>query len=342
MRAAVLHGEAGGGDLRIEERAEPVATDGEVRVRVQRTGLCGSDVHFVFDGTARPAYTPIVLGHETMGVVDTVGQGVSGIAAGDRVSVVPLVTCNTCARCRAGRTVICRDRRCLGSEMEGTLADYVVVPARNVIAVPDGLDDELAAVATDSVATAYHAVATRGQVRSGTRVAVWGVGGLGLSAVGIARALGADTIIAIDPRPEARDWAIETGADEAVDPGDGLDRIGDVGGVDVALEFVGRSETVESAVRSLDDGGRAVIVGIGKGHAAASRLMSFVLREREMVGSYGNEPADIAEVLRLMADGELRLPRVIGDVADFQDTYGALKRVRDGETGGSRILIDMS
>lgn len=339
MRAVVLHGPAGSGDLRIDDVEEPVPSAGEVRVKVHRTGWCGSDVHFVHDGTAQPAYTPIILGHESMGSVDEVGEGVSDLPVGTRVSVVPVITCGRCARCRGGRTVICRERRCIGSETEGSLADYVVVPRRNVLPVPEDLPDDLAAVATDSVATAYHAVATRGGLTSGERVAVWGVGGLGLSAVGIARTLGADTVMAVDPRAEARSWALETGADEALAPDEALERIRSMDGVDLALEFVGKEQAVESAVRSLDDGGRAVIVGVSHEPASAGRLMTFVLRERQMLGSYGNEPDEIAEVMRLLADGRLDLPRVVGDVVDFEDAPAALARVRDGDTGGSRILV---
>ncbi|MCW3018131.1 MAG: putative alcohol dehydrogenase, partial [Solirubrobacterales bacterium] len=202
---------------------------------------------------------------------------------------------------------------------------------------------ELAAVATDSVATAYHAVRTRGGVQPGARVAVWGTGGLGLSAVGIAKALGAERVIAVDPRAQARAWALETGADLALDPDeDALGQIKESGGVDVALEFVGRPSTVEAAVRSLDAGGRAVAVGIGDGKPAASRLSAFVILERELVGSYGNEPQEVREVIAMMADGRLELPRVIGDVIPLEDVRAGLDRVHSGDTGGSRIVLDIT
>lgn len=341
MSAAVLRGAVGSGDVAVIEQPVPQAGPGEVLVRLIMSGICGSDVHFVFDGTAQTAYTPIILGHEPVGVVAATGEGVTSVQVGTRVSIVPLVTCMECHHCLAGRTVLCSKRMCLGADCEGAYAEYVVVPERNCLEVPAGLSDELAAVATDSVATAYHAVAYRGGVVEGSRVAVWGTGGLGLSAVGIARTLGASVVVAVDPRPEARQWALETGADEALEPDGALDRITAMGGMDVALEFVGRQATAELAVRSLDHGGRAVVVGVGFDQLSAGRIMTFVLRERSVVGSYGSEPHEVATCLDLMASGRLVLPRVVGDVIPLADVLDGLARVRDGNTGGSRIVVDV-
>lgn len=341
MWAAVFTGPAGSGNLRIARVPVPTPADGEVLVKLLRSGICGSDGHFVLDGTAKTAYSPIVLGHEPVGVVAVRGQSAHGPAVGTRVSIVPLVTCMTCDRCLTGRTVLCKSRMCLGADREGTFAEYVTVPARNCYPVPDSLSHELAAVATDSVATAYHAVSYRGGVREGSRVAVWGTGGLGLSAVGIARALGAARVIAVDPREQARRWALDTGADEALHPDQALSQITAMGGVDVALEFVGRQATAEAAVRSLDDGGRAVITGVGLETLTASKIMTFVLREREIVGSYGSEPGEVETVLQMMGSGRLNLPHVVGDVIPLTDVLDGLRRVQDGRTGGSRIVVDV-
>jgi threonine dehydrogenase-like Zn-dependent dehydrogenase len=336
MRAAVLDA-----DLAVREWDEPSAGPGEALVALTKAGICGSDVHFVIDGTARTSFRPIILGHEPAGRVEGLGPGTDGPPAGTRVAIVPLVTCGECDRCRAGRTVTCRRRECLGAERHGCWAELVAVPVRNLVALPESVSDEVAAVATDCVATAYHAVRTRGAVGDGARVAVWGAGGLGLAAVGIARALGADAVVAVDPREEARARALDTGATEALDPAEALERIVAGGGVDVALEFVGTAETVELAVRSLDDGGRAVAVGIGAGRITASHLMSFVTRERALLGSYGAEPGEVAEVIALLGAGRLRLPHLIGDVIALEDVGEGLRRVAEGRTGGSRIVLDL-
>jgi D-arabinose 1-dehydrogenase-like Zn-dependent alcohol dehydrogenase len=336
MRAAVLDD-----GVTIRDWDDPQAGPGEVLVAPQKVGICGSDVHFAIDGTAVPRFRPIILGHEAMGVVVAAGPDTDAPPPGTRVSIIPLISCHACDQCRRGRTVLCRTSACLGAEVHGAWADLIAVPARNVVPVPAGLSDELAAVATDSVATAFHAVRTRGRVAAGHRVAVWGTGGLGLSAVGAARALGAAEVIAVDPRPEARQWALDSGADLALDPENALAEITARGGVDTALEFVGRPETVELAVRSLDAGGIAVAVGIGAGKVTASHLMTMVVRERSLVGSYGNEPEEVVEVLDLMASGRLVLPHVVGDVIAMTDAWQGLQRVHAGDTGGSRIVLDI-
>jgi len=336
MRAAVLDD-----GLRIMSWPEPEAGPGEALIAPMKVGICGSDVHFVLDGTAQPRFRPIVLGHEAMGVVVAVAAGTDGPPPGSRVSLIPLVSCYNCDQCRRGRTILCRSSECLGAERNGAWAELISVPVRNLVPVPEGVSDELAAVATDSVATAYHAVARRGGVGPGSRVAVWGTGGLGLSAVGIAKTLGATAVIAVDPRPQAREWALATGADQAVPPGDALEAISDLGGVDTALEFVGRPDTLELAVRSLDAGGVAVAVGIGSGNVQARKLMTFVVRERAVVGSYGNEPEEVREVLDLLSSGRLVLPHVVGDVIPLANVNAGLARVAAGDTGGSRILLDI-
>jgi D-arabinose 1-dehydrogenase-like Zn-dependent alcohol dehydrogenase len=251
-----------------------------------------------------------------------------------------MVSCGGCGLCRTGRTRLCKRREVLGADRHGCWADLVVVPVRNLLSVPDGLSDDVAAVATDAVATAFHAVRTRGAVGPGARVAIWGAGGLGLCAVAIARSLGADTVMAVDPRASARDRALAHGADAALEPAGADDEL--KGRVDVALEFVGRPETVEAAVRALDRGGRAVAVGIGHGSAAVGRLLGFVLHERELVGSWGSEPDEIRHVLGLMATRELRLPRIVGEVIGLDEVPAALERLARGDNVGPRVVVDVA
>jgi alcohol dehydrogenase, propanol-preferring len=337
VRAAVLDEQG----LTVREWPEPEPGPGEALVSLTKVGICGSDTHFVIDGSARTAFLPIVLGHEPCGYVEALGPDTEGPAPGTRVAIVPLITCGECDRCRSGRSVLCKQRLCIGADCHGAWADLVVVPVRQLLVAPESMSDELVAVATDSVATAYHAVATQGRVRPGHRVAVWGTGGLGLSAVGIAAALGASDVIAVDLREEAREWALESGATAAYHPDEALAEITKLGGVDTALEFVGRSVTVEGAVRSLDDGGRAVVVGVGHEPAAAGRLMTFVLRERELVGSYGADRDEVQTILDMMGDGRLVLPRVVGDVIGIEDVAEGVSRVARGDTGGSRIVVDV-
>jgi threonine dehydrogenase-like Zn-dependent dehydrogenase len=338
MRAAVLDDDG----LAVREWPEPEPGPGEVLVSLSKVGICGSDIHFVVDGTAKPAFKPIVLGHEPCGIVEALGPDTEGPAVGTRVVLVPLITCGECKLCTSGRAVQCKNRTCVGLDRHGCWADLATMPVSHVVPVPEGLDDLTAAVATDSVATTYHATVTRGGVSAGHRVAVWGTGGMGLASVGISKMLGAELIVAVDPREEARQWALDTGADEALHPDEAIARITELGGVDVGLEFVGRESSIEGAVRSLDEGGRAVILGIGDGIAKAGRIMTFVLREREMVGTYGADVEEVATCMDLLNEGKLVLPHAVGDVIPLDDVVEGVHRVARGETGGSRIVVDIT
>jgi D-arabinose 1-dehydrogenase-like Zn-dependent alcohol dehydrogenase len=214
----------------------------------------------------------------------------------------------------------------------------VAVPVRNLIELPATIDDATAAVATDAVSNAYHAVVNRGALRAGMRVAIWGAGGLGTSAVAIARLIGARTIVVTDPRAASRARALEAGADVAVAPQDTRDTIAQMGGVDLALEFVGRSKSTESAVRSLDDGGRAVIVGLGAEALDVGSIMSLVLREREIIGSYGSEPGEVRRVIAMLATGELVIPHLVGEEIGLADVVRGVERVAAGDTQGRLVV----
>lgn len=336
MRAAVLHDDG----FRVTDWQEPDLAAEDVLVAPTKVGICGSDVHFVVDKSVSTRFTPIVLGHEPAGRVVEVPDHQAAHLLGQRVAVNPLVACESCPNCRNGRRSICPEVQCIGCDRHGAWADLLCVPARNVIPIPDTVSDEVAAVATDAISTAFHAATTRGHVEPGARVAIWGAGGLGLAAVSIVRALGADDITAVDPRESARRLAIERGADRALTPDEALSACRGV--ADVAFEFVGSEETIEAAVRSLASGGRAVIVGLGTGRVSASSISSFIGRERELVGALGPEPDEIVEVLSMIADGRLHLPKLIGDVIPLEKVDEGIRRLANGETGGSRIVVDVS
>lgn len=197
MRAAVLEEDRFG----VRDWPDPRPGPGDVLVALTRVGICGSDVHFAIERSVRPSFVPIVLGHEPAGRVLEVGPDVDEALIGRRVAVIAMVACHRCDLCRSGRARLCRRREVLGADRHGCWAEFVSVPERNVLPIPDGLPDDVAAVATDAVATALHAVRTRGAVGPGARVAIWGAGGLGSCAVAIARTLGAARIDVVDVRP---------------------------------------------------------------------------------------------------------------------------------------------
>lgn len=337
MRAIVLDDV----EVKLRDWPEPEPGPGEALVRVTKAGICGSDVHLAVERSVPVAYMPIVLGHEPAGIVEALGEEAEGPAVGTRVAVLPLVSCGSCRQCEAGRATVCAQLKIIGIQRDGCWADLLVVAARNLVPIPDGVSDELAAPAVDGMATAYRAVLHRGRLMPGERVAVWGAGGLGSAAIAIARASGAESITAIDQDATARTRALQLGADRVLD-GDGAARLlREDGGVDLSLEFVGLDATITGATTCLDRGGRAVIVGINKGRIDAGPIMPFVNAEREVLASFGASRDDVVSVLGLLAAGTLSLPNYVGDVLPLEQAPRALQLLSEGRTNGARVVLDL-
>ena len=202
-----------GQPLVLEEVPRPQPGPEEVLIRVKSCGICGSDIHIVYEGVTPTAFQPIILGHEFSGENAGVGEWCEGWKIGDRAAVNCIVSCGTCPNCLSGNDQICFQRQLLGIHLNGGLAEYVAVPTRNLARLPKQVSFDQGAVLTDAVATPYHALTRRGKVVSGDSVAVLGCGGLGLHAVQLAKSLGAGRVIALDVSEVALERARERGAD---------------------------------------------------------------------------------------------------------------------------------
>lgn len=337
MKAARLHRPKE--PLHVEEIPAPEPGPGEVLVRVGACGLCGTDVHIAREGTVPTAYAPITLGHEPAGTVAKVGPGVEGWKEGDRVAVYPQETCGSCSFCREGRDSLCSRARVLGLQREGALAEFLSVPATSLMRLPDSIPFEQGAILADAVATPFHAVASRGGLRAGERVAVFGCGGLGTHAVQIAKLFGAAEVIAVDLSDAALERARRAGADRTVNgsaesPAKKIRELTG-GGVDLALEFVGSAKTVDQAVKSLRRGGRAVAVGIGPEEMRLVPPYTFVGSEFQLTGSFGSTKAELEQVVGLVASGKLDLSGSVSGTFSLADANTALEKVG---TGG-RVVV---
>lgn len=340
MLAARLHSPSA--PLQIEERPLPALEPGEVMVRVLACGVCGSDVH-MWRGTVPVARTPIVLGHEIAGRVARCGPGSSPWKVDDAVIVRAASGCGDCRHCAGGHDNLCRNQHVLGMDLDGGFARYVKAPAANLLPLPDGVPFEVAAILADAVATPYHALAERGALQRGESVAVFGCGGLGTHAVQLARLLGAGKVIAVDVHPPALARARELGADETVDatseaPHKAVQQITGEG-VDLALECVGRPETVAQAVRSLRPGGRAVIVGMGREPIALPPPALFAWREYGVLGSFGSTGSDLERVIALVQSGRLDLGRSISGRFPLEEVNRALEMLESKEGDPVRLVI---
>ena len=335
MRSLRFHGV---GDLRLEEVRDPEARPGETIIRVEACGVCGSDLHFL-DGSARTSYVPITLGHEIAGTV----VASDGHESGEAVVVAVGIHCGECPACAGGRPNLCARGRVVGIDFDGGLADLVVVPTAMVIPRPAGVSPIAAATAVDAGATAYHAAVRRGRIGEGDAVLVIGAGGLGTYGLQIARNLGAAPVVVADTDPEALDRAHDLGADEMVlvEPDTSVGRTVKMltdGGVDVALEFVGRASTVDAAVKSLRPGGIAVAVGVGTEPLTTLPAVLWSNNEYTLTGSYGSLPGDAEAVLGQIESGALVPPPI--ERVSLADAAAVIAAIASGRRRSSgRVVV---
>jgi 6-hydroxycyclohex-1-ene-1-carbonyl-CoA dehydrogenase len=338
MRAAVFHG--AGRPLEVTEVPTPQPGPGEVLVRVAGCGLCHTDLHYLDHGVKTFKPPPLILGHEAAGTVAALGPGVERRAVGDRVLIPAVLSCGRCRYCRQGRENLCDQMTMLGNNVDGAYAEYVVVPAAELVPVPGELPLERACVIADAVSTPYHAVTRRGRVRPGEMVAVVGCGGVGLNVVQCAHVAGAQ-VIAVDLNDQRLEMARTLGAAETVNPKavarvDKWIRERSGGGVDVAFEAIGSPATIQLAYSLLRRGGRLCVIGYSAEDVAlsAARLMYF---ELEVVGSLGCGAGEYPEILALVQAGRLRLEPIVSGTLPLEHINQGLDRLRRGE--GVRWVI---
>lgn len=338
MKAAIFHG--GGRPLEVTEVPTPEPGRGEALVRVAGCGLCHTDLHYLDHGVRTFKPPPLILGHEAAGTVAALGPGVERRAVGDRVLIPAVLSCGRCRYCRQGRENLCDQMTMLGNNVDGAYAEYVVVPAAELVPVPAELPLERACVIADAVSTPYHAVTRRGRVRPGEAVAVVGCGGVGLNVVQCAYAAGAQ-VIAVDLNDQRLEMARALGAAETVNPkavarADKWIRERSGGGVDVAFEAIGSPATIQLAYSLLKRGGRLCVIGYSAEDVAlsAARLMYF---ELEVVGSLGCGAGEYPEILALVQAGRLRLEPIVSGTLPLEQINQGLDRLRRGE--GVRWVI---
>lgn len=344
MRAARLHSPRTADsreDVRVDEIAVPEPGANEVLVRIAACGVCASDLHVVQGVTPHGPELPQILGHEPAGVVEDVGEGVEDWRPGDRVAFQMARPCHECEFCVAGREAICRDISIPGVDDHGAQAEFAVADARFLIPVPATVGFAEAAILTDAVATPYHAL-KRGGVGEGVTCAIFGLGGLGMHAVQLAKLAGA-WVVGVDLDPVNLERAREWGADEVIDASDGgphraIRSLTD-GGVDRALEFVGHPDTVSQAAKSLKPGGRATIVGLTPAPMDLMPEALFVSQELEVVGSFGSTGQDLNELMDLLEAGRLDLSRSVTHRLDLDDFPRALEILEHRDEHPIRMVV---
>jgi S-(hydroxymethyl)glutathione dehydrogenase / alcohol dehydrogenase len=366
IRAAVLREP---GDVRVEDVQLDPPQSGEVLVRLAAAGVCHSDLHLV-DGALGDERWPMVLGHEGAGVVEQVGDGVDHVSPGDEVVLCWVPSCRSCGACRAGRPTLCTTvaRRSLeGTLLDGTsrlrlpdgtplqhglmtacFAERAVVPGAGAIPLPGGLPLWQAALLGCAVMTGFGAVRNVARVAPGDSVVVIGLGGVGLQVLAAAKRAGAHPIVAVDRDREKLERALSRGADAAVDtareerPVRAL-RTLTGGGADHAFEVVGLPETMLLAWKSLRPGATAVVIGIAPKGAELPLPALELSSDKGIRGSFygsGDPAADLPDLARLAATGELELEGVVTRVDALDGVGDALERLRRGEGVRTVLVLD--
>jgi propanol-preferring alcohol dehydrogenase len=317
--------------LEMQQLPVPRLGPQDVLVRVRAAGICHSDAHYRA-GTSLVRPLPLTLGHEVAGVIEEMGLEVSGLKRGDRVCLHYLATCGKCRWCQQGNEQFCPEGAMIGKFRDGGYAEFIAMPAASVFQLPEEIPFEQGAIMMCSTATSLHAL-NKARMRAGESVAVFGVGGLGLSAVQLAKGLGARVVFAVDINASKLEMAERFGAVPVnaaeSDPLAQLQQLTDGRGVDVALELIGLPLTMRQAVRSLAIQGRAALAGITDKSFEIAPYQEVLNKEAEIIGVSDHLAQELPRLIEWVRKGKLDLSSVITRSLplDAGEINGALDRL---------------
>ena len=332
------------GKLGVADLPVPEMQDTEVLVRVRACGICGSDVHG-YDGSSGRRIPPLVMGHEAAGVIESVGQRVEEFKRGDRVTFDSTVYCGTCDFCQRGEVNLCDHRMVLGVSCgdyrrHGAFAEYVAVPARILYKLPDSLPFEHAAL-IEALAVALHAV-RRKIPREDEAVLVIGCGMIGLLVIQVLRARGIQRVIAVDIDARRRATAAASGAPWTID-GNDPDLIASIRsltngrGADLALEAVGKTETIQAAMRGVRKGGTVTVIG-NIAPRVELPLQELVARELSLLGSCSSS-GEYPDGIQLMARGAIDVSPLISATAPLAEGPTWFERLHRGGEPLLKVIL---
>jgi len=339
MKAAVFHGTAVG--LKIEEIPRPKIGKDQVLVKVAACGVCHTDLHYLEHGVPTFKKPPIVLGHEASGIVEEAGVEVRTLTKGQRVLIPAVLTCGKCMFCRMGRENICANMTMLGNHIDGAYAEYVAVPAKDLLELPASLPLEEASIIADATSTPYHAVKNRARVQPGDSVVIFGCGGVGINAVQLAAAAGG-YVIAVDINDRKLAWASEFGAAKVINASK-VERVSKEvkkltgGGADIAMEVIGNPKTIEEAFECVRIGGRLCVLGY-TAEAVSIIGGKIMFKEIEIVGSLGCRPLDYAPLIRMVEQGKIDIKRQVTHRFPLDQLAKAFEVMKEGMSLRSIVI----
>jgi threonine 3-dehydrogenase len=334
MHALVKSRAAPGIDLKEIERPMPGPND--VLIRVRRTAICGTDMHiYNWDPWAKKTIPiPMAVGHEYYGQIVEVGAEVTGFKPGDRVSGEGHITCGHCRNCRAGRRHLCRNTVGVGVNRPGCFAEYLVIPAFNAFKLPDGIDDEIAAI-LDPLGNAVHTALAFDVV--GEDVLITGAGPIGIMAAAVARFVGARHIVITDVNDYRLDLARKMGATlalnvqhESID--EAMRRLGMQEGFDVGLEMSGNAQAFRDMLRTLHHGGSVALLGIPPTEVAID-WNEVIMKGLTIKGIYGRQMFETWYKMAALLQSGLDVRPVITHRVSYSDYQKAFDIMGRGESG---------
>ncbi|MCP3140671.1 zinc-binding dehydrogenase [Pyxidicoccus xibeiensis] len=329
--------------LTVQDVPVPAPGPGQVRVRVKACGICLSDAHLL-DGSLKSPLPVVTPGHESSGIVDEVVPGVPFWKPGLRVAMAGGRPCGRCPKCTNGRLQECLAFEIMGFHYDGAWAEFVVVPYFALSLIPDHLPFEQAAILADAVATPYAGLVETAQLRPAQSIGLWGIGGLGVHAVQIARMVGAAPILAFDTNEAARARALEFGADAAFDPREpdlrkrvlqytqGL-------GLDVAVDLVGANAVLAQAASCLGRHGRVVMVGLSPEPIQMGPGVLFGVQSHAMLGHLGYEKKHLDDLVTLVGTKRLDVSRSVTATMPLEEVARGVERLVKKEGNPIRLVI---
>lgn len=322
----------GVGNVELRELAQPEPRAGQALIEVSAAGICGTDLHIYHDEfKTRP---PVVMGHEVAGRIVAVGDGVAGLASGDRVTTETYFsTCEACRYCRDGQPNLCPERRSIGSAVNGGFTRFLVVPARNVHLLPPNVDD-FAGALTEPLACVVHGALERTRIVPGDLAIVAGPGAIGLLTMQVARSAGARVVVLGTARDEHRlELARRLGADytlnvEQDDAAGLIDELSDGGGADVVYECSGAGPAAQQLLGLVRRAGQYAQIGLF-GRAVPWDLDQICYKELRVGGSNASGPGAWPRALALMASGAVQTGALITGrypLSQWRDAFDAFEQ----------------
>ena len=337
MKAALLY--ENNKYLKVENIAIPKIRGDEVLVKIKACGVCHTDLHYIDHGIKTFHPLPLILGHESSGIIEKVGEKVKNFSTGNRVLIPAVLTCGECKYCLREKENICSNMQMLGNHINGAYAEYIAVKAKDLQLLPDIISFKEAALISDAISTGYHAVINRAKVKKNDTVVILGCGGVGISILQICKLQNA-RIIAVDINEEKLELAKNFGATHTINISkkDVFSELKSITpyGIDVIFEVVGLKSNFELAIKLAKPATKICIVGYisEKASINCAKLMFF---ELDIIGSLGCRIRDYQKIINLVASGKIDIKNMINNNYKIENINDALEDLR--QTRGLRPII---